>query len=168
MYETNVTLVGTVVTRLDRRRLDNGTPVVSFRVACTERRYDRASEAWVDGGKLYATVTCWRKLAENVHASFVAGDPIIVHGRLHTREFEKDGQLRSVTEVEATAVGPDLTRCTAALTRTTHAAAAATSSAPADRGSQDPRPGGDGDRPGGRPVPGVREGEALVEVGVGA
>jgi single-strand DNA-binding protein len=92
-------------------------------VACTERRYDRGAESWVDAGKLYASVTCWRRLAENVHASFVTGDPIIVYGRLHTREFEKDGQLRSVTEVEASAVGPDLTRCTAALTRTKRAAA---------------------------------------------
>ena len=116
MYETNVTLVGTVITRIDRRRLNSGIPVVSFRVACTERRYDRGAESWVDAGKLYASVTCWRRLAENVHASFVTGDPIIVYGRLHTREFEKDGQLRSVTEIEATAVGPDLTRCTAALT----------------------------------------------------
>jgi single-strand DNA-binding protein len=124
MYETNVTLVGTVITRIDRRRLTSGIPVVSFRVACTERRYDRGAESWVDAGKLYASVTCWRRLAENVHASFVTGDPIIVYGRLHTREFEKDGQLRSVTEVEASAVGPDLTRCTAALTRTKRVAAA--------------------------------------------
>jgi single-strand DNA-binding protein len=165
MYETNVTLVGTVISRIDRRRLNSGIPVVSFRVACTERRYDRGAESWVDAGKLYASVTCWRRLAENVHASFVTGDPIIVYGRLHTREFEKDGQLRSVTEIEASAAGPDLTRCTAALTRTKRAAAAA-------NGSEEREPGGEpaaggGSDPGAAPASDTGEVRSLAEAGVG-
>ena len=165
MYETNVTLVGTVITRIDRRRLNSGIPVVSFRVACTERRYDRGAESWVDAGKLYASVTCWRRLAENVHASFVTGDPIIVYGRLHTREFEKDGQLRSVTEVEASAVGPDLTRCTAALTRTKRATAGTGGEGREPDGEA---PAGTAADPGSAPAPDAGEVRPLAEAGVGA
>jgi single-strand DNA-binding protein len=164
MYETNVTLVGTVITRIDRRRLNSGIPVVSFRVACTERRYDRGAESWVDAGKLYASVTCWRRLAENVHASFVTGDPVIVYGRLHTREFEKDGQLRSVTEVEASAVGPDLTRCTAALTRTKRGAAA---NGGEGREHDGETPAGTAADPASVPASDTGEVRPLAEAGVG-
>ena len=58
-----------------------------------------------------------------MHASFVVGDPIVVHGRVYSRSYDKEGQRHSVTEMEALAVGPDLTRCTAAVTRTKRAAA---------------------------------------------
>jgi len=121
MYETHMTVVGTLITPLNRRRLADGTCVVSFRVASNARRYDRASDDWVDGDRVYLSVTCWRRLAENVHASFVTGDPIVVHGRIYTRSYDKDGQRHSVTEMEALAVGPDLTRCTASVTRTKRA-----------------------------------------------
>lgn len=117
MYETTTTIVGTLITAPNRRRLPDGTDVLSFRVASNERRYDRATDEWNDGDTLYVTVTCWRKLAANVHASFVTGDPVIVLGRLFTREYEKDGRRHSVTELEATAVGPDLARSTASVTR---------------------------------------------------
>ncbi len=104
---------------------------MNFRVASNERRFDRATEGWVDGDTLYTPVSCWRKLAENVHASFVVGDPIVVHGRVYSRSYDKEGQRHSVTEMEALAVGPDLTRCTAAVTRTKRAdGARARSSAP--------------------------------------
>lgn len=121
MYETLMTVSGTLITQVNRRRMPDGTTVVSFRVASNERRYDRASESWVDGDTLYVSVTCWRKLAENVHASFAVGDPIIVYGRVYTRSYEKDGRRLSVTELEASAVGPDLAKCTAAITRTKRA-----------------------------------------------
>jgi len=117
MYETVTTVVGTLISRVDKRRLADGTTVVSFRVASNERRYDRATAAWRDGDSLYVGVTCWRRLAENVHASFVVGDPIVVHGRLFSRSYEKDGRRRTVTELEADAVGPDLARSTAVVTR---------------------------------------------------
>ena len=63
-------------------------------------------------------MTCWRQLAENVYVTFNLGDPIIVRGRLHTRSYEdKDGRRQTVIEMEALAVGPDLTRATAKVTR---------------------------------------------------
>lgn len=118
MFETHLTVVGTLITNVNRRRLADDSSVVNFRVACTERRFDRATESWGDGDSLYVSVTCWRQLAENVHRTLTIGDPIIVRGRLRTRNYEdKDGRRQSVIELEGLAVGPDLTRSAARVTR---------------------------------------------------
>ncbi|MGH3915096.1 MAG: single-stranded DNA-binding protein [Pseudonocardiaceae bacterium] len=116
MRGTPVTVVGTLVgdTRL-RRVGPDGKLVLNFRIASNERRYDKASGSWVDGDSLYLSVSCWRTLAENA-ATLVKGDPVIVSGRLRTREWTtEEGVRRSVVEMEASAVGPDLARCTAAV-----------------------------------------------------
>lgn len=118
MYETHLTAVGTLITAVDKRRFADGTTKVNFRIACNERRFDRVQNGWVDGDTLYMSVNCWRDLADNVHASFLVGDPIIVRGRLLTREWEKDGKRNWITEMEASAVGPDLSRCTTKIVRT--------------------------------------------------
>jgi single-strand DNA-binding protein len=87
--------------------------VLNFRIASNERRFDKTSESWVDGESLYLSVNCWRRLAENA-ASLVKGDPVIVSGKLRTREWTTEqGERRSVVELEANAVGPDLARCAA-------------------------------------------------------
>jgi single-strand DNA-binding protein len=114
MRETPVTVVGTLVSDMRPRRVGpDGTLVLNFRVACTERRFDKASDSWMDGDSLYLSVNCWRRLAENA-ASLVKGDPVIVSGKLRTREWTTDqGERRSVVELEANAVGPDLARCAA-------------------------------------------------------
>jgi single-strand DNA-binding protein len=117
MNETNVTIVGNVISDPRQRRTSEGTKVVSFRMSSHERRYDKAAEQWVDGDHLYVTVTCWRRLAAGVAASLVKGDPVMVRGRLYTREYEVEGQRRYSTEVEAASVGPDLARCTADVQR---------------------------------------------------
>ena len=118
MFGTYLTVIGTLITNVNRRRLTDGTTVVNFRVASNERRFDRASGTWTDGDTLYVSVTCWRQLAENVHRTFNTGDPIIVQGRLYTRNYEdKEGRRQSVTELEGFAVGPDLTRASAVVTR---------------------------------------------------
>ena len=114
MRETPVTVVGTLVSDMRPRRVGpDGTLVLNFRVACNERRFDSASESWVDGESLYLSASCWRRLAENA-ASLVKGDPVIVRGKLRTREWSTEqGERRSVVELEATAIGPDLARCAA-------------------------------------------------------
>ncbi|MGH3764703.1 MAG: single-stranded DNA-binding protein [Pseudonocardiaceae bacterium] len=114
MRETPVTVVGTLVSDMRPRRIGpDGTLVLNFRVACNERRFDKVSESWVDGESLYLSVSCWRRLAENA-ASLVKGDPLIVRGKLRTREWSTEqGERRSVVELEATAIGPDLARCAA-------------------------------------------------------
>jgi single-strand DNA-binding protein len=117
MNETVTTIVGNIISEVKQRRTADGIRVAGFRVASNERRYDRASEQWVDGDRLYVSVTCWRKLARGVGASLVKGDPVVVTGRLYTRGYEVEGQKRSITELEAIAVGPDLSRCLAELDR---------------------------------------------------
>ncbi|MGH3978586.1 MAG: single-stranded DNA-binding protein [Pseudonocardiaceae bacterium] len=117
--ETPVTLVGRVVSDPRSVRLgDDGAMKISFRVAANERRFDKASEKWVDGDSLYLTVNCWRWVAQGVGGSLAKGDPVIVSGRLRTREWTTEqGERRSVTELEASAVGPDLTRCSVTIRR---------------------------------------------------
>lgn len=114
MRGTPVTVVGTLVNDTRLRRVGpDGRLVLNFRIASNERRYDKASESWVDGDSLYLSVSCWRTLAENA-ATLVKGDPVIVSGRLRTREWTtEEGVRRSVVEMEASAVGPDLARCAA-------------------------------------------------------
>jgi single-strand DNA-binding protein len=117
MNETVTTIVGNIISEVKQRRTQDGIRVVSFRVASNERRFDKAAGQWVDGDRLYVSVTCWRKLARGVGASLVKGDPVVVTGRLYTRGYEVEGQKRSITELEAVAVGPDLSRCLAELDR---------------------------------------------------
>ena len=118
MNETSVTVVGNVVDTPQRRKTEGGHSVASFRIASTGRRYDRGEGRWIDGDSLYLKVTCWRALADNVDRSVVKGDPVVVTGRLFTRSYEVEGQRRSSYELEAQALGLDLSRGTATFTRT--------------------------------------------------
>jgi single-strand DNA-binding protein len=128
MYATYTTLVGRVITAPERQTYDSGATRVHFRVACTERR--RNGAGWDDGETLYITVRCWRQLADNVAESMSVGDPVIAHGKIFTRNVEREGSRLSVTEMDATAVGPDLRWATADVTRTKAAAAGAPSGLP--------------------------------------
>ncbi|MFC7450848.1 single-stranded DNA-binding protein [Rhodococcus daqingensis] len=119
MYETHTAVVGTVVTNPVKRPTNSGDEVLSFRMASNARRQDRATGEWTDGGTLYLTVTCWRRLVSGVGASLMKGDPVIAYGQLRTTEYTtKDGVDRSDLEMRASAVGPDLARCRARLDRT--------------------------------------------------
>lgn len=122
--ETVVTMVGNVLSEVTRRTVSDGVSVVNFWLRSNERRRDRETGEWVDGRHLSVKVSCWRRLAEGVHLSLSKGDPVIVTGRLFTNEYEVDGQQRSVPELEAFAVGPNLTLCTALVQRGRRAAPA--------------------------------------------
>jgi len=115
--ETHVTIVGRVISDPQHRQTRNDVDVTKFRMASNERRFDKESQQWIDGDSLFVEVTCWRRLAFGVNACLAKGDPVVVTGRLYTRGFKVDGKRRSVTEMEAIAVGPDLARCTASLHR---------------------------------------------------
>ena len=117
MNETIVTLVGNLVDDPKLRTTEGGAEVAGFRVASTSRRFDRGEQRWVDGNSLFLSVSCWRALGANAAASLRRGDPVVVTGRLTTRTYEKDGQTRSVAELEALALGPDLARGTAVFRR---------------------------------------------------
>ncbi|MFE0593107.1 single-stranded DNA-binding protein [Micromonospora echinospora] len=112
MFDTYVTIVGNVLTAPEwRRTTQSGTLVANFKVASTARRLDRESGRWVDGNSLRVRVNCWRKLAEGVAASVMVGDPVVVAGRLYTRDWIDDaGNQRTLYELEAVTVGHDLAR----------------------------------------------------------
>ncbi|MGC4893017.1 single-stranded DNA-binding protein [Micromonospora sp. DT31] len=112
MFDTYVTIVGNVLTAPEwRRTTQSGTLVANFKVASTARRLDRDTGRWVDGNSLRVRVNCWRRLAEGVAASVAVGDPVIVAGRLYTRDWtDEAGTHRTLYELEAVAVGHDLSR----------------------------------------------------------
>ncbi|HVW43345.1 MAG TPA: single-stranded DNA-binding protein [Amycolatopsis sp.] len=114
--ETPVTLIGSVYTELESRRV-GGHHVVSFWLRSKERRFDKDRDAWVDGRHFTVRVQCWRRLAMAVLTSLRKGDPIIVHGRLYTRSYDEGGETRAIPEVEASAVGPNLMLCVAPVQR---------------------------------------------------
>ncbi|WP_330253008.1 single-stranded DNA-binding protein [Nocardia sp. NBC_00565] len=153
MYEAMATVIGNVVTHPVRRDLTNGEQVVTFRMASNSRRFDVATGEWVDGGTLYLTVSCWRRLVLGVEASVRRGDPIIAHGQLRSHEYRsKDGVERRDLEMRATAIGPDLSRCTAEVVRRTASGGGSGPSTLArnscDRSSTDDRARVDGEGPG--------------------
>lgn len=112
MIDLRVPIVGTVLTQPERRVTEkNSTPVTTFRVVMNYRRYDRATEQWVDHGMFRVRVVCWRRLADHVYSSLKVGDPVIVIGRLYTRDWSSsEGELRVNYELEADTVGHDLSR----------------------------------------------------------
>jgi single-strand DNA-binding protein len=112
MFETNIVVVGNVLNAPEWRRTANtGALVATFRIASTARKIDRESGRWIDGDSLRLRVSCWRKLAEGVSASITVGDPVVVMGRLFTRDWtDGEGNPRVSYEMEAAAVGHDLSR----------------------------------------------------------
>ncbi|MER7946769.1 single-stranded DNA-binding protein [Streptomyces sp. NPDC096079] len=116
MNDTTVTLVGNVATAVEYRDTVAGG-VARFRFAVTARRWDRERDLWSDGNTSFYTVSAWRSLGANLAASVSVGEPLVVHGRLKVREEERDGQRRTFVDVDAVAVGHDLSRGTAAFRR---------------------------------------------------
>ncbi|HEU4348428.1 MAG TPA: single-stranded DNA-binding protein [Actinoplanes sp.] len=112
MFDTNIVIVGNVLTAPEWRRTTKTDKLVAnFRVASTSRRFDRDNNRWVDGDTLRVRVSCWRRLAENVSASIAVGDPVVVVGRLYTRDWtDSENNPRISYEMEAVAVGHDLAR----------------------------------------------------------
>ncbi|GAA1137312.1 single-strand DNA-binding protein [Kitasatospora gansuensis] len=114
MNETMVTMIGNVATVVSYSQTAAGVPVANFRMAATERRYDREKGDWVDGETSWVTVTAWRWLAANVVSSLSKGDPVVVSGRLRVREWGEEEKRRCVVEIDARVVGHDLGRGTTA------------------------------------------------------
>ncbi|MFF7634273.1 single-stranded DNA-binding protein [Kitasatospora sp. NPDC008050] len=107
-------MIGNVASTVSYGQTAAGVPMANFRLAATERRYDRARGEWVDGETNWVTVNAWRWLAANVVSSLGKGDPVVVSGRLRVREWEDGGKRRSVVEIDARVVGHDLGRGTSA------------------------------------------------------
>jgi single-strand DNA-binding protein len=109
--ETKMTLVGRICTDIGTRQTGDGHAMAFFKVAANERKYDRDLGTYVAGNTLFMKVKCFRKLAEHVGATLRKGDPVMVTGRIYTNRYEKDGQVRSEIELDASAIGPDLALC---------------------------------------------------------
>ncbi|MFI9271584.1 single-stranded DNA-binding protein [Kitasatospora sp. NPDC052896] len=107
-------MVGNVASTVSYVQTAGGVPMANFRLASTERRYDRSRGDWVDGETTWVSVVAWRWLAANVVSSLNKGDPVVVSGRLRVREWEDGGKRRSAVEIDARVVGHDLGRGTSA------------------------------------------------------
>ena len=117
LNDTIVTLQGHVGGEVALRQAA-GVAVANFRVACTPRRYQRASETWVDGQTQWYSVSAWRALGEHCGSSLRTGDAVLVHGKLTARTYINAVGVEVLThEIEALVVGHDLTRGTSAFTK---------------------------------------------------
>ena len=116
--ETTITLIGNLTSDPELRYTPSGIAVAKFTVASTPRTLNKATNEWVDGETLFLACNIWRQSAENVAASLEKGMRVIVQGRLKSRSYEtKEGEKRTVFELEVDAVGPDLTRATAKVSK---------------------------------------------------
>ena len=112
--DTQITIAGNLVDDPELRFTPAGQPVARFRVASTPRFRDNATGEWKDGDSLFLTCNVWRQAAENVAESLTRGMRVIVSGRLRQRSYEtKEGEKRTVYEVEVDDVGPSLRNASA-------------------------------------------------------
>ena len=112
--DTQITIAGNLVDDPELRFTPAGQPVARFRVASTPRFRDNSTGEWKDGDSLFLTCNVWRQAAENVAESLTRGTRVIVSGRLRQRSYEtKEGEKRTVYEVEVDDVGPSLRNASA-------------------------------------------------------
>lgn len=116
--ETVITLVGNLTADPELRFTPSGAAVASFTVASTPRTFDRQSNEWKDGETLFLRCSIWREAAENVAESLQKGMRVIVQGRLVQRSFEtREGEKRTVVEMQVDEIGPSLRYATAQVNR---------------------------------------------------
>jgi single-strand DNA-binding protein len=116
--DTQITMAGNLVDDPELRFTPAGQPVARFRVASTPRYLDKNTNEWKDGDSLFLTCNVWRQAAENVAESLTRGTRVIVSGRLRQRSYEtKEGEKRTVYEVEVDDVGPSLRNASAKVNR---------------------------------------------------
>ncbi len=116
--DTNITVIGNMVADPELRFTPSGAAVASFRIASTPRFFDKQANEWRDGDSLFLTCNVWRQYAENVAESLSKGMRVIVTGRLKQRSYEtREGEKRTVFELEVDDVGPALRNATAKVNR---------------------------------------------------
>ena len=117
--ETVVTVIGNLTADPELRWTGNGAAVADFTIASTPRTYDRNSGEWKDGESLFLRCSVWRNAAENVTESLRKGMRVIAQGRLVQRSYEtKEGERRTVVELQVDEIGPSLRSARAQVTRT--------------------------------------------------
>ena len=145
--ETVITVVGNLVDDPELRFTPSGAAVANFRIASTPRTFDRQTNEWKDGDALFLSCSVWRQAAENVAESLQRGMRVVVQGRLKQRSYEtREGEKRTVVELEVDEVGPSLAFATAKVTRASRSGGGggysgggqAAQSRPAASGGDDP------------------------------
>jgi single-strand DNA-binding protein len=117
--ETVITVVGNLTADPELRFTPNGAAVANFTVASTPRTFDRQTNEWKDGDALFLRCAVWREVAENVAESLTRGSRVVVQGRLKQRSFEtKEGEKRTVVELDVDEIGPSLRYATARVNKT--------------------------------------------------
>ncbi len=149
--DTSITIVGNLVGDPELRYTPTGQAVANFRVASTPRFMDRQTNEWKDGDSLFLSCNVWRQAAENVAESLQRGMRVIVSGRLRQRSYEtKEGEKRTVYEIEVDEVGPSLRNASAKVTRSQRSGGpggGGGSGAPSGPGGQGGYGGGGNSRP---------------------
>ncbi len=116
--ETVITVVGNLVDDPELRFTPSGAAVANFRIASTPRTFDKNTNEWKDGEGLFLSCSVWRQAAENVAESLVKGMRVVVQGRLKQRQYEtREGEKRTVYELDVEEVGPSLKYATAKVAR---------------------------------------------------
>lgn len=116
--ETQITIVGNLTADPELRFTPSGAAVANFTIASTPRTFDKISQEWKDGETLFMRCSTWRDAAENVAESLTKGMSVIAQGNLTQRSFEtREGEKRTVVEMQVTDIGPALKYATAKVTR---------------------------------------------------
>ncbi|PSS44165.1 single-stranded DNA-binding protein [Arthrobacter woluwensis] len=116
--ETPITVIGNLTNDPELRFTPSGSAVANFTIASTPRTFDRQSNEWKDGETLFLRASIWREAAENVAESLTKGMRVIVSGRLKSRTYEtKEGEKRTVMELEVDEIGPSLRYANAKVNR---------------------------------------------------
>jgi single-strand DNA-binding protein len=145
--DTNITIIGNLVNDPELRYTPTGQAVATFRVASTPRFMDRTTNEWKDGESLFLSCNVWRQAAENVAESLQRGMRVIVSGRLKQRSYEtREGEKRTVYEIEVDEVGPSLRNASAKVTRSARSGAGGGYGGQSGSGGQGGYGGGAGGR----------------------
>ena len=113
-----ITITGLIATTPRHVVTAEGLPITSFRLASSQRRFDKAADKWVDASTNWYTITAFRQLAINTVPSLSKGDRVVVTGRLRVRDWQNDERTGTSVEIEAESIGHDLFWGTATFTRT--------------------------------------------------
>jgi single-strand DNA-binding protein len=128
-----ITLTGLVATTPRHLVTSEGLPITSFRLASTQRRYDRGAQKWIDGETNWFTITAFRQLAINVVGSVNKGQRVVVSGKLRVRDWESGDRAGTTVEIDADALGHDLAWGTSVFTRSVASTVANDADLPSDR-----------------------------------
>ena len=150
--ETTITIVGNLTADPELRFTPSGAAVANFTVASTPHAFDRQSNEWKDGETLFMRCSVWRESAENVAESLTRGTRVVVTGRLKSRSYEtKEGEKRTVVEMDVDEVGPSLRYASAKVTKAQRGGGGGGFGGQGGGGFEDPwATGGQGNQGGGR------------------